>query len=292
MRIALPTCSNLPDWEVDDGPLHAAFADRGVDVERPVWDDARIDWSRYRACLIRTTWDYQEKRQAFVAWAQRIAQMMPLFNPCTIVEWNTHKSYLRDLEQRGLPVTPTVWLNPGELVDLSRILSERGWHRAFLKPAVGATARETLRFEATSAGLADAERHLHRMLQTETMLLQPYWSSVETGGELSAIFVDGRLTHAVRKVPVPGDYRVQDDFGASDELITLSDDEVALARRCMAAVEPNGHEPLLYGRVDFLCDDDGRLRLSELELVEPSLFFRHCPTAADALAEALCRRLG
>lgn len=89
----------------------------------------------------------------------------------------------------------------------------------------------------------------------------------------------------------PGDYRVQDDFGGSDELITLSDDEVALARRCMAAVEPNGHGSLLYGRVDFLCDDDGGLRLSELELVEPSLFFRHCPTAA-ALAEALCRRLG
>ncbi len=292
MRIALPTCSNLPDWEVDDGALHAALANRSVDVERPVWDDSNIDWSRYRACLIRTTWDYQEKREAFVAWAQRVAEQTTLFNPCSIVEWNTHKSYLRDLEQRGVPVTPTVWLNPGESVDLSGILSERGWQRAFLKPAIGATARETLRFEATPTGLADAEQHLHRMLQTETMLLQPYWSSVETRGELSAIFVDGRITHAVRKVPVRGDYRVQDDFGGSDELVTLSDHEVALARRCMAAVEPDGQGPLLYGRVDFLFDDDGGLRLSELELVEPSLFFRHCPTAADALAEALCRRLG
>ena len=114
---------------------------------------------------------------------------------------------------------------------------------------------------------------------------------METRGELSVIFIDGRLTHAVRKVPAPGDYRVQNDFGGSDELITLSDREIALARRCMAAVEPNGQGPLLYGRVDFLFDGDGGLRLSELELVEPSLFFRHCPSAADALAEALCRRL-
>ncbi len=292
MRVALPTCSKLPDWEVDDGPLHAALADRGVDVEHPVWDDARVDWSRYRGCLIRTTWDYQEKREAFVAWAKRVAELTTLFNPCNIVEWNTHKSYLRDLERCGVPVTPTVWLHPGESVPLQRILRERAWSKAFLKPAIGATARETLRFEASAAGLADAEQHLHRMLQTETMLLQPYWSSVETRGELSAIFVDGRITHAVRKIPVRGDYRVQDDFGGSDQLVTLSDDEVALARRCMAAVDAHENEPLLYGRVDFLFDDDGGLRLSELELVEPSLFFRHCPSAADALAEALCRRLG
>ena len=76
MRIALPTCSNLPEWEEDDRPLHAALAERGVDVERPVWDDAGIDWSRYRACLIRTTWDYQEKREAFVAWARRVAELI------------------------------------------------------------------------------------------------------------------------------------------------------------------------------------------------------------------------
>ncbi|MCH8252804.1 MAG: hypothetical protein IID36_10170 [Planctomycetes bacterium] len=291
MLIALPTCANLPDWEVDDAPLHSAFADRGIDIRRPVWDDPDVDWSGFRACLIRTTWDYQEKRDAFVVWAKRVARKTPLFNPYEIIRWNTHKSYLRDLERVGVPVTPTVWLGVGEQVDVGQVLRDRGWDRAFLKPAVGATSRETLRFDATSSGLASAEAHLHRMLPHEAMLLQPYLSAVETRGELSVVFIDGTFSHAVRKIPVPGDYRVQNDFGASDEPVTLTDDELALAYRCIAAIGARSSGRLLYARTDFLFDDEGAPRLSELELVEPSLYFRHAPLAAKRLADALCRRL-
>ena len=291
MLIALPTCSNLPDWEVDDVALHEALARRGVEFERPVWNDAGVDWSRYLACLIRTTWDYQEQRDAFVAWAQRVSRETRLFNPVDIVRWNTHKSYLRDLERRGVQITPTVWLERGARVDLKTILDARGWRRAVLKPAIGAAARGTLRFEATSAGIAQAEAHLHRLLPSEAMLLQPYLDRVETDGELSAIFFDGEFSHGVRKIPVPGDYRVQDDFGASDEPARLSDAEVVMARKCIAAADRNTSRSLLYARADFLRDATGRLLLSELELVEPSLFFRHSPDAAGRLADALCRRL-
>jgi hypothetical protein len=115
-------------------------------------------------------------------------------------------------------------------------------------------------------------------------MLQPYLSRVETDGEVSAIFVDGRLTHAVRKVPVAGDYRVQDDFGVSDYPIDFPDP--ALAK---AAVDAAGR-PLLYARADFLISDNG-LQLTELELVEPSLFFRHAPHAADVLAGAIQKLL-
>ena len=119
------------------------------------------------------------------------------------------------------------------------------------------------------------------------LLLQPYLARVETEGELSAIFIDGRLSHAVRKVPVHGDYRVQDDFGAHDEPTTLARDEIALAER---AIRVAGTD-LLYGRTDFLRADDGSLVLTELELVEPSMFFRHAPQAPDRLADALRARL-
>jgi glutathione synthase/RimK-type ligase-like ATP-grasp enzyme len=120
------------------------------------------------------------------------------------------------------------------------------------------------------------------------MLLQPYLGSVETAGERSAIFIDGAFSHAVRKVPVPGDYRVQDDFGAEDRPVELTAGERRLARAAVAAAGGD----LLYARVDLLADDRGRPRLSELELVEPSLFFRHHPAAAERLAGALLRRLG
>ena len=277
--IALATCATVPDWEVDDRVFHDALAARGVDSRQCVWDDPQIDWSRFDLVVIRTTWDYQEKRDAFVAWAERLP--VPLHNPAHVVRWNTHKSYLRDLEARGVPIIPTEWLARGTAPDVASICARRGWRRAFLKPCVGATSRETLRFDAADPA---AQRHVERLLPHEDLMLQPYLSAVETDGELSAIFIDGELTHAVRKVPVPGDYRVQDDFGAKDHAIDFPD--VALARRVVDAVG----EGLLYARADFLAAKEGLL-VTELELVEPSFFFRHAHHAAERLAEAISMRL-
>ena len=287
MRIALATCSNLPDWEVDDKPLHAAMVERGVDLVHPDWRDGEFDWGRCDACLIRTTWDYQDHHEAFVAWAAGVATQTRLFKPYELIRWNTDKHYLRDLESRGVSTIETVWLETRAQVDLNRVLAERGWDKAFLKPVIGSTARETLRFDATNDGIEQATHHLDRLLVDESMMLQPYLSRVETEGELSVILIDGQVTHCVRKIPVTGDYRVQDDFGASDEPVEMSASDLDLARSIVAEVD----WPWLYARVDFLRDPSGRLRLCELEMVEPSLFFRHSPTAAVRLAEALCQRV-
>jgi glutathione synthase/RimK-type ligase-like ATP-grasp enzyme len=265
---------------VDDRPFHEALAARGIDARQTVWDDPHVNWREFDAVLIRTTWDYQEKRDAFVAWAEQLD--VPLYNPAAIVGWNTHKSYLRELEGAGIPIIPTEWLARGTTPDISSLCEQRGWRRAFLKPCVGATARETLRF---TAGDPAAERHARRLLANEDLMLQPYLARVEHDGELSAIFIDGELTHSVRKVPVPGDFRVQDDFGAKDYPVDFPDP--ALARRTLEAVPSR----LLYARADFLIADEG-LMLTELELVEPSLFFRHGRHAADRLADAVADALG
>ena len=174
-----------------------------------------------------------------------------------------------------------------ELTDIGLILTERGWHSAFIKPAVGATSRETLRFGDDGPGLDAGQRHLDRLLPVEDLLVQPYLSSVETEGELSVVFFDGQISHSVRKQPLPGDYRAQDDYGASDRPVELNPAEATLARRVVSAVG----QVLLYARTDFLRDDAGQLRLTELELTEPSLFFRHGPGAAKRLADSLCRRV-
>ena len=274
MRIGLATCRDLPDWEVDDRPLHLALAARGVDVVQPVWDDPTVDWNGFDAVLIRTTWDYMERQEQFVAWAESVPR---LYNPAHIVRWNTHKSYLQSLPVAW--VAPTTWLAKGEGFDLSGL---RGRH--FIKPQVGATARETLRFDP---GDLDAQTHLDRLLKTEDVMVQPYLSRVETEGEVSAVFIDGQISHRIRKIPPPGDYRVQDDFGATDEPAAFTDEQEALA----LGVWNRLHPELLYGRVDLLALDDGTPVVTEVELVEPSLFFRHGPKAADALADALLARV-
>ncbi len=293
MRIGIATCRNLPDWEVDDHPFHAALLARGARIERPAWDDPHADWGAFDTVLIRTTWDYMDRVDEFVAWAEHVDAVTRLMNPLPVVRWNTRKTYLRELESHGVRIAPTEWLDAGQRVDVRALLERRGWTRAFIKPVVGATARETLRFGDDTVGIAAAEAHLTRTLAREPMMMQPYLEAVETEGELSAIFFDGALSHGVRKVPVDGDYRVQDDFGAHDEPHRFTATEVELAAGIVdtAARHLELDEPLLYARVDFLRDADGSLLLNELELVEPSLFFRHDPESPARLADALLRRL-
>lgn len=291
VHLALATCANLPAWEIDDRFLHQALRDRGVVFSQPVWDDRSVDWAAFDAVLIRTTWDYQDKLPAFLAWAEHVSQRTRLFNPAKIVQWNTHKSYLRELAARGIAIAPTRWLSRGSSPDLPALLAELGTPEGFLKPCIGATARETLRFASDATGLRAAQAHLARLLPNEDLMLQPFLSAVTTRGEWSAIFIAGRLAHCVRKIPVPGDYRVQDDFGARDEPYDPSPTERAAATTAMAAATTLLGADLLYGRTDWLWQDDGNGVLTELELVEPSLFFRHCPASAATLADALLARI-
>ncbi len=284
MRLALASCSDLPDWEVDDQPLHGALRALGHEVHGPAWD-ADVDWSLFDGVLIRTTWDYTARRAEFVRWCEGLP--CPLHNPADVIAWNTHKGYLRELEGLGVPIVPTVWLEQGE--DPAAIVLDSlpfdPSRPLFLKPCVGATAEGTARFvEGWSAAARDWAQGL---LTRGDAMLQPYLARVSDDGERSAIVIDGAVSHWVRKVPVSGDYRVQDDHGATDHPHRPSRAERHLVERTLAAL-PAG---LLYTRLDWLLDDDGQPRINEVELVEPSLFFRHGPTAAGALARAWTRRL-
>lgn len=287
--IALATQTDLPDWEVDDTPFHAALHARGLDHTHAVWDDPDVDWQTFDAVIVRTTWDYAAKRDQFVDWAERVAGQTRLLNPPSVLRWSTDKHYLRDLELAGVPIAPTVWLEAGRRPNVAELMRNRGWTRGFLKPIFGQTARETLRFDADAAGLSAAQDHVDRLLPSEGLMLQPYLSAVELQGEHSAIFFEGRLSHVVQKIPVPGDYRVMDDFGASDRASSLDSAGLDVCHRALDAIPHEG--PLLYARVDLLRDDSGNWVLTELELVEPSLFFRHAPQAADTLAQAILQRV-
>ncbi len=281
MRVALATCRGLPDWEVDDRPLHEELA-RHVEVVQPAWD-AEVDWSRFDAVLIRTTWDYSERLDEFVAWAEHVGAVSRLFNPAEVVRWNTDKTYLRELQRRGVPMAPTVWIS--EPTELAPLLELRGWAKAFIVLVVGASARLTLPFTDPEVGQAFLDRCL---AAGERMMLQPYLARVEQRGEISALLFGGELSHGVRKIPVPGDYRVQDDYGATDQPEQLSPEQVALVERIVAALP---FPDLLYARVDLLEGDQGELLVTEIELVEPSLFLRHSASAAGMLTRALLSRL-
>ena len=285
MDVALVTCAALPGLHSDDRQLLHALVACGVAAEPVVWEDAYQDWSVPRMCVIRSAWDYAYRRDAFTAWADRAAAGTKLWNPRSVVHWNTHKRYLRDLADRGAAVVPTVVLPAGSKISLEAVRDEHGWDDLVIKAAVAQSGRYIKRVHA--AALDEGRRHLARYLPHEDMLIQPFLPAVAQGGELSAVFVEGEFAHAVRKTPAGSDFRVHDDYGG---IVVRTDPTPAELESARVALGAAG-ETTLYARVDLVADADGRPVVMELELVEPELFLRFAPETVDRLAAAIMRRL-
>ena len=190
MNIALVSCDKLPGWEVDDNPLIEALVKHGATVHRPSWT-SDIDWNQFDVSVIRTTWDYHSRKSSFVNWCKTIPR---LFNNAEVIEWNTHKSYLLELAQKGTGIAPTTWIGMNETIDVQKELQNFESSKGFIKPQVGACASDTLRF--TCEEVKEAQQFL-RDNAHQDMMLQPYLQSVETEGELTAVFIDGEYTHGV-----------------------------------------------------------------------------------------------
>jgi glutathione synthase/RimK-type ligase-like ATP-grasp enzyme len=200
------------------------------------------------------------------------------------VEWNVHKSYLLDLASRGAPVVPTVVLLHDTAASLDGICDARGWNAVVLKPAVGSSAKHSARFDV---GDERGQAHLDALLRSGDAVVQPFVPTVLTDGELSLMLVDGVVTHAVRKRPHAHDYRVQEEWGGTSELVAPGAAAAELAARVVAALPA----PALYARIDLLAQD-GLWWVLEAEVTEPALWLNHAPASAtDRLVDAVVARL-
>jgi len=268
-----------------DVALHAALTERGIAFDRPRWNDAGMDWSRYDLAVVRTVWDYTDARDAFVAWAERAGARTRLENPPDVLRWNTHKGYLIELEERGAPVVPTAWLGQGDAVDLAALCVARGWHEVVVKPAVAAGSDGLVR----SAGTTEHRRTqdaLEALLAVGDVMVQPFRPRIAEG-ELSLVAVDGRVTHAVRKRPAAGEFRVQGRFGGRYAREEPTAQAVALAEWILGTLGA----PLLFARVDLVTADDGSLELGEVEATEPDLYLEQSEEGTRALVDAIVARL-
>jgi len=287
MRVALVTMSELDQDDFDAAPLARALAEAGNAGESVAWDDAHVDWSGFDAAVLRSTWDYHHRRDEFVAWAERAAQRTRLFNSPAAVRWNSHKFYLRELEQAGIAIVPTEFLARGEPADLVEILERRRWNRAVIKPAVSADSFATERADRASPEAGEA--HLAEHLPQRDMLVQAYMPAVEEPGERCLVAIDGTLSHAVRK---RSKFLGGRHAGPEGVPVEIAADEALTAQRILSHLRAaHLQETPLYARIDLIRNQDGVPCLMELELVEPSLFFAAGPGSAERFVAALTRRL-
>jgi len=272
VKLRIATCMQLPEVDADAAPLAEALDKAGVTAELLAWDDPAVDWDRPIPTILRSTWNYALNLPAFLTWIDRAAAAAPLWNPPDVVYDNVRKRYLLELAARGVPVIPTTLVSQGHAIALPA-------ERLVIKPEVGAGSLGARVFEP---GDPEAARHLAALTRTGDALVQPYVASVDDYGERSLVWIDGELSHAIRKSP---------RFSGDQERITgpfpIADDERAVAEAALAPYVAQ----ILYGRVDMARDEHGQPRVMELELVEPSLFFARQPGSADRYVAGLLRRL-
>jgi enamine deaminase RidA (YjgF/YER057c/UK114 family)/glutathione synthase/RimK-type ligase-like ATP-grasp enzyme len=284
-RVALVTCAAYPDLFHDDLLLARALEEVGICPVPAIWDDPAIDWMSFAALVIRTPWDYFERAAEFRTWLDaRIASGVLMCNTGDILQWNYDKGYLQHLEAAGVPLVPTICIGRGEQADVQALARARGWNEIVVKPTISGGAYRTYRFFVDDA--AAYAGHVDETLADRGVLVQPFLPEILSEGELSLLFFDGVFSHAVRKRPKPGDYRVQFQFGGTTESVEVEPALVEQARACVLAA------PSLpvYARVDGVVKD-GEFLLMELEVFEPLMFLASHPEAPGRFARAVQARV-
>jgi glutathione synthase/RimK-type ligase-like ATP-grasp enzyme len=273
-KIALLTSAAWPAGIPDDSALIQAAPKFGMELIPCVWDEPH-DWSRFQAALIRSPWDYVQKKELFRKTLVHIAEKCQLINPLPTLQWNFNKRYLLTLAELGLPIPASAMVQRDRTSELARLGNE-----LVIKPVVSASGFETHRVKASELQQFNWDR---LPWGEHEFMAQEFLPSILTEGEYSLIFFGENFSHGIRKTPKTGEFRIQAEHGGSIHPWTPSSQEIQIARAIVKALPVASS----YVRVDLARHQSGQLMIMELELIEPELFLRFAPEAQELFLQRL-----
>ncbi len=270
---------------LEDNLLKDAIQKLNLQVVRKSWDDSNFDWSTTRFAIFRTTWDYFDRFEEFSSWLNKVSQQTILLNSENLIRWNIDKHYLLNLKYKGVPICESYFIEKGDTITLYNLSKKHSLDTFVIKPCISGAARHT--YKISQENITAHEELFSELIANEAMIIQPFQKNIVKKGEISMMVVDGKFTHAVLKIAKPGDFRVQDDFGGTVSDYTPTQEEITYAENAVKSCP----EMPIYARVDVFLDNENKLALAELELIEPELWFRNHPKAAHKLAKAIKERI-
>ncbi|GAB2490383.1 ATP-grasp domain-containing protein [Algoriphagus taiwanensis] len=282
----MPACaflsiSNTEGWFIDDDLVHPYLEELGWTVQNIPWNQD-TDWNRFDLVVIRSPWDYQNHLTEFLRVLYKINQSNAiLLNSLELVHWNVNKSYLFELESKGVELVPTIKPSFLQLADIRNAFEVFQTDELIVKPQIGANADDTFRIKKSDEA---SWTIVLPFFKNKVGMLQPFMNSVVEEGEFSLMYFNGKLSHTILKTVGKGDFRVQEEHGGG--VIPISKPEEGLlkaAEKAMAALP----QPPFYARVDLVRTTKNTFALMELELIEPCLYFRFDPDSPKVFAELL-----
>ena len=263
-------------YVADDHALIAELEKLGVTpLERP-WTQSLDGITVADTLVIRAIWDYHLRPNEFVAWLDAVQQIgCRVINPAPLIHWNHHKTYLRELAQKGIATPETFFFR--SVAEFAANTPHLAHTEYVLKPVISASAHRTARVPAAEVAAAVKD-----FAETEFMI-QEFLPEI-AAGEWSLVFIGGEYMHAVKKVPASGEFRSQRDFGAQQHPDSPPPSAIGQSKRILSLLP----DQPAYARIDFVMRGNTPL-LIELELIEPELFLGTHAAAARRLAHIIAR---
>lgn len=283
--VALVTCREALGIDYDMPLLLEAVRAAGIAVDEVCWDDESIDWSTYDQVVIRSTWDYHRRYDDFMQWVRAVSSVSTMSNSLDVITWNTDKHYLAEVAAMGLPVVPTVFIEPGQENWLKHVLELLTQGDVVVKPAISAGSNDTERH----SNIDVAQKHITELLSEQrSVMLQPYMADVDVYSETGLVFIEGKFSHAFAKgALLAQEKNMSGGLYAEEEIgVRLPTAEQLLIGERAVKWLTSRFGKLLYARVDLLPTARGPV-IIEIELTEPSLYLLLHPGAAAELANAL-----
>jgi len=285
-RCAFLTLEQRGDFVIDDEHAIEPLASLGWQVSTLSWRQTAEPWDAFEAVIIRSTWDYWNDVPAFLDVLARINRQTRLANPLDLVHWNLAKTYLRDLEGKGVGIVPTLWLDALHGRSPAQCAAHLQTDQLVVKPVIGANGQDAFRFLRDEDPARWGE--IAACFAGRACMVQPFMPNVLSEGEYSLFFFSGEFSHAILKVPAAGEFRSQEERGAEVLWVRPEDDLLQRARQALAALTQSP----LYARIDMVRNAVGDFDVMELELIEPSLYLRTDANAPVRFAQAIDRWFG
>jgi len=276
---------NIRTVLIEDNFAKEALERKGLKVARTNWDNPDFDWTDTSFAIFKTTWDYFDRFGEFSKWLDDTSRKTKFINPIETILWNIDKHYLLDLKEKGVNIPDTMFIEKGDKRTLLDLFNKSEWKDCILKPSVSGAARHT--YKLNKDNLSKYEYIYSELIAEESMMLQEFQYNILSEGELTFVVFDGKFSHAILKKAKAGDFRVQDDFGGTVHDYFATEEEIVFAEDVVSLCSPIP----VYGRVDVILDNNNKLAVSELELIEPELWFRNKPNSADMFAESVFKEI-
>lgn len=272
--------NQLPQLEQYDHKLIvAAGVERGLAFDIVYWDEPDLA-ARYDTAIIRSCWDYTSRADEFIATIEaHEAAGLKVYNSSAVIRWNGRKTYLREL---GAAAIETMWVDTLDAHGVAKAFDALDAAEIVVKPQVGAGSIGAVRLRRNAWSEADLIEG-----PRGAAMIQPYLRSIETEGERSLFWFGEIYSHAIRKVPNPGEWLANIPARTTFVSEAPPPEAIAVAEAARAAAPPD----LLYVRIDLVLGDDGKWRVIEIEAIEPYLFLAFAPEGARAFVDAIARVL-